>query len=91
MKEFITRKLKREYTSILFDWAEIWADSNFKVSAENSEKANDFIMMAMTEKTQDEIDEMDCLEYWKILTKLNEMMNPEDESKKKWWEELKSA
>jgi len=71
MKPFITRKIKREFNELLLKGAEVWADWQFKVSADNVERANDYLVKSMTEKTQEEIDEMSQEEFEKILKQIN--------------------
>jgi len=73
MKEFITRKIHRKYNEILLDGAEVGWDGNFKISANNAEKANDYLVMAMTEKSQEEIDNLDQEEFEKILNQINKL------------------
>ena len=81
MKEFITRKIKREYNKILLDWAEVWTNWDFKVPATNAEKANDYLVKVMTGKTQEEIDNMSEKEFEKTLNKINSLNWPSSESK----------
>jgi len=71
MKEFITRKINREYNDILLDWAEVWTDWQFKINANNAEKANDYLVKSMSEKSQEDIDGMDQREFEKILDEIN--------------------
>jgi len=73
MKEFISRKINREYNEILLDWAEVWADGQFKINANNAEKANDYLVKSMTEKSQVEIDELDQKEFETLLDEINKL------------------
>lgn len=73
MKEFITRKINREYNEILLKGAEVGSTGDFNVSAENADKANDYLVKAMTWKTQEEIDEMSQKDFEDILIKINKI------------------
>jgi len=82
MKDFITRKINREYNEILLKWAEVGGDGNFKISANNAEKANDYLVMAMTEKTQKEIDEMKQEDFEEIVSQINKLKTKKKTSEK---------
>jgi len=73
MKEFITRKINREYNAILLDGAEVWTDGQFKIAANNAEKGNDYLVMEMTWKSQDEIDDMKQEDFEKLLNEINKI------------------
>jgi len=73
MKEFISRKINREFNEILLKGAEVGWDWNFKIDANNAEKANDYLVKAMTEKTQEEVDELDQKEFETLLDEINKL------------------
>ena len=73
MKDFITRKINREYNAILLEWAEVWSDWQFKINATNAEKANDYLVKSMTDMSQEELDNLDQLEFEKILNDINKL------------------
>ena len=71
MKDFITRKINREYNALLLAGAEVGQDWAFKISANNAEIANDYLVKAMSWKTQEEIDEMRVDDFNKLLEQIN--------------------
>lgn len=70
-KEFISRKIKRTYNNLLLKGAEIGQDWEFKISASNMEEANDYLVGAMFDKTQKEIDDLSVDEFELMLKEIN--------------------
>ena len=83
MKEFISRKINREYNAILLDGAEVGSDGDFKVSAINAEKANDYLVRAVFEISQDDVDNMSQKEFDEKLEKANILKSTPSESNDK--------
>ena len=75
MIEFVTRKISREYNDILLDGAEVWQDGDFKVKASNAEKANDYLVRAVFEIEQKDVDKMSDTEFNKKLEEANKLKN----------------
>jgi len=73
MKNFISRKITREYNEIILNGAEVGWNWEFKIEANNAEKANDYLVKAMTWKSQEEIDELDQKEFDILLIEINKI------------------
>ena len=72
-----TRKIAREFNNALLDWSNVSAKWDVSINANNAEKANDYLVWAMTWLSQDQIDELSNDEYIKILSIINkESDNP---------------
>ncbi len=74
---FRTRKVDREYQMALSENVVIGTDGQAKFPASNVQKANDVLVMGMTNLTQAELDDISAEDYNSILAKINE----EDEKK----------
>lgn len=72
IKEFKTRKIDREYQEIISEGMKITASGEVSnINPQNVQKANDYLISAMTGLSQNEIDEMNIEDYNEILAKIN--------------------
>lgn len=77
IKSIYTRKIDREFNEILFAGTKAntsnpnWID----VELVNIQKANDYVIKAMTNLTEQEIDELSASDYNKILEEVNKIKN----------------
>lgn len=69
--EYRTRKIAREFNDHLLKWSTVSATWEVSIDATNSEKANDYLVWAMTGLTQNQIDELSDKEFKDILSKIN--------------------
>ena len=75
-----TRKIDREYNEILFkgcetSWDTSWK-TNININPINIQKANDYLVTAMTNLKDNQVDELDINEYDKILKTIRELKLP---------------
>jgi hypothetical protein len=81
-----THKIDKEFNNILLDGAEIGTDSNWKpitkIIPKQMNEANEYLVKAMTGKSQDEIDNMWVEEFNKLLSDIQKLKDG-NESKKK--------
>ena len=75
IKESITRKVTREYTKKLMWDNKVSSDWKVNFSLADTESANDYLFSEMTGLTQDEIDNLDNLDYKEIMTKVIAVQN----------------
>lgn len=78
-KDVYTRKTDREFNEILFNWvkANASSDANWvEIDLANIQKANDYLVKAMTNLTEEEIDSLEITDYNKILEKIWEIKSP---------------
>ena len=74
-----TRKIDREFNDVLFNWvkANASSDANWvEIDLANIQKANDYLVKAMTNLTNEEIDSLEITDYNKILEKIWEIKSP---------------
>ena len=75
-KPIYTRLVDREFNNILFGNSEASTKSNdVEIELKNMQLANDYLVMAMTNLTQEDIDQMDTNSYNEILKKVAEIKN----------------
>lgn len=83
ISKIYTRKIDREYNNILFEWQKVTpqqlSSGSFEVDLEKFQKANDYLILQMTNLTQDELDEMDSADYNKLLEEINNIKIPSKE------------
>ena len=83
ISKIYTRKIDREYNNILFEWQKVapaqLTSGNFEVDLEKFQKANDYLIVQMTDLSQDELDEMDSADYNKLLEEISKMKIPSKE------------
>ena len=77
IKEFLTRKISREYTTLLLWDNKIWSDWQVQVSIKDSERANDYLITSMTWLTQNELDELNIDDYTNIFNLIELKKNPQ--------------
>jgi len=75
--EAYTRKMDREFNEILFGNAKANTNSqNIDIELVNIQKANDYIVKAMTNLSDEDIDNLDISTYNEILKKVEEIKSP---------------
>jgi len=75
-KPIYTRLVDREFNNILFGNSKASTKSNdVEIELKNMQLANDYLVMAMTNLTQEDIDQMDTNSYNEILKKVGEIKN----------------
>lgn len=83
ISKIYTRKVDREYNNIMFEWSKLTPQQlqsgNFEVDLEKFQKANDFMILNMTNLTQDELDEMSSEDYNAVLEEINKIKIPSKE------------
>ena len=72
-KEIYTRKIDREFNAVLFEWTDLWVDWKMTLNPMNMQNANDYLIKAMTNLTQEEIDELSISDYNEILDKVGKI------------------
>ena len=79
-KEVYTRAIDRKFNELLFENVDTTTDTNwkteFKVNPSNMQKANDYLVEAMTNLTTTELDDLAINDYNKILEKVSELKIP---------------
>lgn len=78
INEVYTRWIDKEFNKILFKW--VWAVSvdwkaTLDISPDNIQEANDFLVKAMTNLTEEEVMQLPIDDYNNILEKINEIKN----------------
>lgn len=73
IKNFISRKTSREYKELLMWDNEIGIWGEVKMNIKNVEKANNYLVLNMTNLTQEEIDEMESSVFDELFTKINDL------------------
>ena len=75
-----TRKIDREFNDIMFQWMQVTPQQlqswDFKIEVERFQKANDFVIVNMTNLSQDELDEMSNEDYNKVLAEVEKAKIP---------------
>lgn len=75
-----TRKIDREFNDIMFQWMQVTPQQlqsgDFKIEVERFQKANDFVIVNMTNLSQDELDEMSNDDYNKVLAEVEKAKIP---------------
>ena len=76
-KSIYTRWIDKEFNSIIFKWVKAnssntWVD----LEVNNIQEANDFLVKAMTNLTEEEIQSLSISDYNKILEKIWEIKTP---------------
>lgn len=75
-KTVYTRLVDREFNNILFGNSKASTKSNdVEIELKNMQLANDYIVTAMTNLTQEDIDQMSSADYGAILKKVVEIKN----------------
>jgi hypothetical protein len=75
-KPIYTRLVDREFNNILFGNSKASTKSNdVEIELKNMQLANDYLVMAMTNLTQEDIDQMDTNSYNEILKRVGEIKN----------------
>lgn len=75
-KPIYTRLVDREFNSILFGNTKAFTKSNdVEIELKNTQLANDYLVTAMTNLTQEEVDQMSSKDYEEILKKVAEIKN----------------
>lgn len=75
-KTVYTRLVDREFNNILFGNSKASTKSNdVEIELKNMQLANDYIVTAMTNLTQEDIDQMSSADYEAILKKVVEIKN----------------
>ena len=66
-----TRKIDREYNDILLDWLKATPQQlqagEIEIAISNGQKANDYLIVAMTNLTAEEVDWLTVEDYEKVL------------------------
>jgi hypothetical protein len=79
-KDVYTRWIDRKFNEILFQWVEAITNSewksDFKINPDNMQKANDYIVEAMTNLNSKELDWLSVSDYNAILEKVVALKNP---------------
>lgn len=79
MKEIVnqyTRKIDREYQSILMKKTKLWADWNPEIDLSCVGDANDYLVKSLFWLSQDDVDNMTVSEFEELLQKANEAKTP---------------
>ena len=74
--EVYTRKIDREFNTILFEgvnFSNATKDGVFNVDPMNIQRSNDYLIKAMTNLEEKDIDNLDIKDYNAILKKVNEI------------------
>lgn len=74
--EVYTRKIDREFNTILFEgvnFSNVNKDWVFNIDPMNIQRSNDYLIKAMTNLTEKDIDNLDIKDYNEILKKVNEI------------------
>lgn len=74
--EVYTRKIDREFNTILFEgvnFSNVSKDWVFNIDPMNIQRSNDYLIKAMTNLEEKEIDNLDIKDYNEILKKVNEI------------------
>lgn len=75
-----TRKIDREYNDILLDWLKATPQQlqawEIEITIANWQKANDFLIVSMTNLTAEEVDWLTVEDYEKILEEVEKMKIP---------------
>lgn len=75
-----TRKIDREFNDIMFQWMQVTPQQlqsgEFKIEVERFQKANDFVIVNMTNLSQDELDEMSNEDYNMVLAEVEKAKIP---------------
>ena len=75
-KTVYTRLVDREFNTILFGNTKAFTKSNdVEIELKNTQLANDYLVTAMTNLTQEEVDQMSSKDYEEILKKVAEIKN----------------
>lgn len=75
-KTVYTRLVDREFNNILFGNSKASTKSNdVEIELKNMQLANDYLVTAMTNLTQEDIDQMSSTDYEAILKKVGEIKN----------------
>ena len=78
IKDVYTRGIDKEFNKILFNWAKTttvdWKP-NFDIPPMNIQDANDYIVKAMTNLTDEEVANLSLDDYSTILEKVSEIKN----------------
>lgn len=75
-KQIYTRLVDREFNSILFGNTKAFTKSNdVEIELKNTQLANDYLVTAMTNLTQEDVDQMSSKDYEEILQKVAEIKN----------------
>ena len=74
-----TRGVDKEYLKILLDWTEQWVDENgktkFNLKPTSMQDANDYLVKAMTNLTDAEINNMSAKDFDKVMKCIDEIKN----------------
>ena len=73
IKDFISRKTSRKYKELLMWNNEIGVWGEVKMNIKNVEEANNFLVLNMTNLTQEEIDEMKDSDFDELFNKINKL------------------
>ena len=76
-KKVYTRKIDREFTEILFEWSKISSWDSFALDPNKLQKANDYLLKAMTNLEESEIDELSTEDYNALMKEVWLIKNPE--------------
>ena len=76
IKDFVTRKISREYTTKLLWDNKVWSTWKFEVSIKDTEIANDYLIKEMTWLNQDDLDELENEDFKNIFIQVNKIMTP---------------
>lgn len=75
-----TRKIDREYNDILLDWLKATPQQlqawEIEITIANWQKANDFLIVSMTNLTAEEVDWLAVEDYEKVLEEVEKMKIP---------------
>lgn len=76
-KSIYTRWIDKEFNSIIFKWVKANSSNNWvDLEVNNIQEANDFLVKAMTNLTEEEIQSLSISDYNKILDKIWEIKTP---------------
>lgn len=76
-KSIYTRWIDKEFNSIIFKWVKANSSNNWvDLEVNNIQEANDFLVKAMTNLTDEEIQSLSISDYNKILEKIWEIKSP---------------
>lgn len=80
LSKIYTRKMDREYNDIMFWWTQLTPQQlqtwEIKIDIEKFQKANDYLIINMTDLSQDELDEMSNEDYNKVLAEVEKCKIP---------------
>lgn len=75
-----TRKIDREYNDILLDWLKATPQQlqagEIEIAISNGQKANDYLIVAMTNLTAEEVDWLTVEDYEKVLEEVEKAKIP---------------